>query len=350
MSVNNPAAANGLSMDLRSLDRLKGTSGTNPRAAVRETAKQLESLFMGELMKSMRASTMSSGMFENSGSEMATGMLDTQFSGQMSGRPGGLADAIAKQLERQMGLKPETADKPGATGGTTASASTLSRATSANSFKGLGQLGDLGNLDSSQFPGGNGADLSEIMRRAQSLDRGNARTGQANATRSTDTTDAKRLSNSEQFIRKHHDAAKAAEAASGIPSGHILGQAALESGWGKHEIKMKDGTSSHNLFGIKATSDWKGKVAEVTTTEYMGGVARKVTAKFRAYDSYADAFKDHARLLTQSPRYSQTVAKADTAQGYAQGLQKAGYATDPAYANKLTQVINTALRVQRSMA
>jgi peptidoglycan hydrolase FlgJ len=348
MSVNNPAATNGLTMDLRSLDRLKGTSGTNPRAAVRETAKQLESLFMGELMKSMRASTMSSGMFENSGSEMATGMLDTQFAGQMSGRPGGLADAIAKQLERQMGIKPETADKSGATGGTTASASTLSRVASANSFKGLGQLGELGDLDAAQFPGGNGADLDEILRRAQSLDRGSARTN--TASNATATSDGKRLSNSEQFIRKHHEAAKAAEAASGIPSGHILGQAALESGWGKHEIKMKDGSSSHNLFGIKATSDWKGKVAEVTTTEYIGGVARKVTAKFRAYDSYADAFKDHARLLTQSPRYSQTVAKADTAQGYAQGLQKAGYATDPAYANKLTQVINTALRVQRSMA
>ncbi len=348
MSVNNPAATNGLTMDLRSLDRLKGTSGTNPRAAVRETAKQLESLFMGELMKSMRASTMSSGMFENSGSEMATGMLDTQFAGQMSGRPGGLADAIAKQLERQMGIKPETADKSGATGGTTASASTLSRVASANSFKGLGQLGELGDLDAAQFPGGNGADLDEILRRAQSLERGSARTN--TASNATATSDGKRLSNSEQFIRKHHEAAKAAEAASGIPSGHILGQAALESGCGKHEIKMKDGSSSHNLFGIKATSDWKGKVAEVTTTEYIGGVARKVTAKFRAYDSYADAFKDHARLLTQSPRYSQTVAKADTAQGYAQGLQKAGYATDPAYANKLTQVINTALRVQRSMA
>ena len=348
MSVNNPSASNGLTMDLRSLDRLKGTSGTNPRAAVRETAKQLESLFMGELMKSMRASTMSSGMFDNSGSEMATGMLDTQFAGQMSGRPGGLADAIAKQLERQMGIKPESADKSGATGGTPASASTLSRVASTNSFRGLGQLGELGDLDAAQFPGGNGADLDEILRRAQSLDRGSARTN--TASNATTTSDGKRLSNSEQFIRKHHEAAKAAEAASGIPSGHILGQAALESGWGKHEIKMKDGSSSHNLFGIKATANWTGKVAEVTTTEYIGGVARKVTAKFRAYDSYADAFKDHARLLTQSPRYSQTVAKADTAQGYAQGLQKAGYATDPAYANKLTQVINTALRVQRSMA
>jgi len=237
MSVNNPSATNGLTMDLRSLDRLKGTSGTNPRAAVRETAKQLESLFMGELMKSMRASTMSSGMFDNSGTEMATSMLDTQFSGQMSGRPGGLADAITKQLERQMGIKPETAGKGDAASDT--------------SFKRLGKLGalgDLGDIDASQFPGGNGTDLEEVLRRAQSLERGNASTKQA----STPTTvDGKRLSNSEQFILKHKDAAKAAEAASGIPSGHILGQAALESGWGKHEIKMKDGTCHHSPVGSR---------------------------------------------------------------------------------------------------
>ncbi len=362
MSVNNPAATNGLTMDLRSLDRLKGTSGTNPRAAVRESAKQLESLFMGELMKSMRASTMSSGMFDNSGTEMATSMLDTQFAGQMSGRPGGLADAIARQLERQMGIKPESAGK--GDGANAVNAANVAKARALNgssasegSFKRLGQIGDLGDLDADTFPSGNGAaDLTDIMRRAQSLIQGNsAANNTANSTanstaNATETADGKRLNSSEQFIRKHLDAAKAAEAASGIPSGHILGQAALESGWGKHEIKMKDGSSSHNLFGIKATSDWQGKVAEVTTTEYIGGVARKVTAKFRAYDSYEDAFKDHARLLTQSPRYSQTVAKADTARGYAQGLQKAGYATDPAYANKLTQVINTALRVQRSLA
>jgi flagellar protein FlgJ len=149
-------------------------------------------------------------------------------------------------------------------------------------------------------------------------------------------------------VLKHQEAAKAAEAATGIPANNILGQAALESGWGKHEIKMKDGSSSHNLFGIKATSNWTGKVAEVTTTEYIGGVARKVTAKFRAYDSYEEAFKDHAKLLSQSPRYSATVAKADTAHEYARGLQKAGYATDPAYADKLTRVINTTLRLQRT--
>ncbi len=120
--------------------------------------------------------------------------------------------------------------------------------------------------------------------------------------------------------------------------------------WGKREIRANDGSNSHNLFGIKATACWKGKVAEVTTTEYIGGVARKVTAKFRAYDSYEEAFKDHARLLSQSPRYSQAMAQTDSVRGYAQGLQRGGYATDPAYADKLTQVINTALRLQQRSA
>jgi flagellar protein FlgJ len=303
------AASRGLTMDVRSLERLKATSGTDPKAAIRETARQLESLFMNELMKSMRASTMSTGMLDNAGTEMGTSMLDTQMAGQMVGRPGGLGDVIARQLERQMGIK---ANEPG------------------HPLNGV--LGDTRG----------GLNVEMPLRRMP----GQAASG---AVRPTDG-DGKRLSSSERFIQKHHAAAKAAEAATGIPSAHILGQAALESGWGKHEIKMKDGSPSHNLFGIKATANWTGKVAEVTTTEYIGGVARKVTAKFRAYDSYEDAFKDHARLLTNSPRYSQTAAQADTARGYAMGLQKGGYATDPAYADKLTQVINTALRVQRGLA
>jgi flagellar protein FlgJ len=161
--------------------------------------------------------------------------------------------------------------------------------------------------------------------------------------------DNRKLSASERFVQQHTEAAKAASESSGIPAAHILGQAALESGWGKRAIKNADGSNSHNLFGIKATSSWTGKVAEVTTTEYIGGVARKVTAKFRSYDSYEDSFKDHARLLTQSQRYKSTVAQADTARGYASGLQKAGYATDPAYADKLTSVINTTLRLQRTV-
>lgn len=306
-----PGANAGLTMDVRSLERLKSSSSASPKAAIRETAKQLESLFMQELMKSMRASTMSTGMLDNQATEMGTSMLDTQFAAQMTGRPGGLSDLIVKQLERQMGVQ------TGAQGDTTAEP-TLK--------------------------------MSPTLRQAMDRQAAANAAAAAPAASAGAPANGKRLSASEQFILKHQAAAQEAQASTGMAASHILGQAALESGWGKHEIRMKDGTPSHNLFGIKATASWKGKVAEVTTTEYIGGVAHKVTAKFRAYDSYADAFKDHARLLSQSPRYSQTVAQADTASSFAKGLQKAGYATDPAYADKLTQVINTALRVQRSVA
>jgi flagellar protein FlgJ len=133
--------------------------------------------------------------------------------------------------------------------------------------------------------------------------------------------------------------AKQAEQSTGIPYSFILAQAAIESGWGKREITKADGSSSHNLFGIKAGSDWQGDVAEVTTTEYIEGVPRKVVARFRAYDSHEQAFQDYANFLKNNPRYSQVLINGQTAQGFAYGLQNAGYATDPAYATKLLKVI-----------
>ena len=132
--------------------------------------------------------------------------------------------------------------------------------------------------------------------------------------------------------------------ATGIPARFVLGQAALESGWGRRELRAADGTPSHNLFGIKAGGNWRGRVVEATTTEYVNGVARKTVEQFRAYDSYADAFRDYANLLRSSPRYADLLTQAargiDEA-GFAQGLQKAGYATDPGYADKLSRTIKS---------
>ncbi|MEY4767123.1 MAG: glucosaminidase [Pseudomonadota bacterium] len=314
----------GLSMDLHSLDRLKSSAAGQPQGQVREVAKQLEGLFMQELVKSMRATTMDSGMLDNQATEMGTSMLDSQLASQLTGLPGGLSDVIARQLERQLGGSPQPASP----------------------LQGLGDL-RVGDLPDSAALASTGAAPTAT---AASPTPSRAATRAAAAVSRADSQADRQLNPSQRFVAKHQAAAQAAERATGIPASNILGQAALESGWGKHEIRMKDGSPSHNLFGIKATSDWKGKVAEVTTTEYVGGVPHRVTAKFRAYSSYEEGFQDHARLLSKSPRYSQTVAQADTASGYAKGLQKAGYATDPEYANKLTRVINTTLRLQRSVA
>ncbi|MBY0410801.1 MAG: glucosaminidase domain-containing protein, partial [Burkholderiaceae bacterium] len=135
---------------------------------------------------------------------------------------------------------------------------------------------------------------------------------------------------------------------SGIPASFMLGQAGHETGWGKSEIRAKDGSNSFNLFGIKAGKGWTGKVAEITTTEYVNGAPQKTTAKFRAYDSYEDSFRDYARLINESPRYEKAREKVGSAVAYASELQKAGYATDPEYAKKLSGAIDSVLRAQRA--
>ena len=284
-------AGNSLSSDTRSIEALRAAAARDPKSSIREASRQFEALFMQEVMKSMRASTMSSGLMENSATQLGTEMLDTQYAGKLTGLPGGLSEAIARQLQRQMGIKD---DKSAATGADAKSVEPLPALAKKN-----------------------------VAPHVQS------------------------------FIQQHDAAAKAAEAATGIPASFMIAQAAHESGWGKREIRMKDGSSSHNIFGIKATDSWKGPVAEVQTTEYIDGKAQKVTAKFRAYASYEEAFKDYAQLLGSNARYADVVAKAQKgggAQTFAMGLQKAGYATDPEYASKLAKVINTTVRVQRALA
>jgi flagellar protein FlgJ len=286
---------NGLATDTRSLDALKARAAADPKGAVREAAKQFESLFMNELVKSMRATTLAAGSADgSSGSAMGTDMLDSQYATQLSGKPGGLSDAIMKQLERQMGLSPGPIPSTGSANNTPAPLSATPVATR------IPQTGAAG------------------------------------------------------FVQQHSEAARQAESATGIPATFMVSQAALETGWGRKEIRNVDGTPSFNLFGIKAGANWKGPTADVTTTEYVGGKAQKVVARFRAYGSYAESFTDYAKLMKDSPRYQSVVARAQTgssrAAGFAQGLQRAGYATDPTYADKLTRVINTTLRLQRSLA
>lgn len=150
------------------------------------------------------------------------------------------------------------------------------------------------------------------------------------------------------FVQQHGAAAQEVQRSSGLPASYLLGQAGHESGWGRREILMKDGSPSHNLFGIKANADWKGKVAEVTTTEYVDGQPHKTVARFRAYDSHAESFRDFAQLIGNSPRYAQARQQTGSVQGWAEGLQDAGYATDPDYAAKLSRAINTTLRLQRA--
>ena len=143
----------------------------------------------------------------------------------------------------------------------------------------------------------------------------------------------------ESFVQRLLPHAQAASAESGIPAHFMVGQAALETGWGRAEIRGADGQNSYNLFGIKAGGNWKGRTVDIVTTEYVNGQPQKQVDTFRAYDSYADSFRDYANMLRGNARYQNAVAAGQSAAGFAQGLQQAGYATDPNYAQKLMSVI-----------
>ncbi|MEI7447682.1 MAG: flagellar assembly peptidoglycan hydrolase FlgJ, partial [Burkholderiales bacterium] len=149
------------------------------------------------------------------------------------------------------------------------------------------------------------------------------------------------------FVDRMWGAAEQAERATGVPAGFIVGQAALESGWGRQEIRHADGRPAHNLFGIKAGAGWKGATVDATTTEWVDGRPVKSVERFRAYGSYEEAFGDWARLMAQNPRYAAVLQAGGSIEGFARNLQKAGYATDPDYASKLTRTITQALGARR---
>ncbi|PKO89293.1 MAG: flagellar assembly peptidoglycan hydrolase FlgJ [Betaproteobacteria bacterium HGW-Betaproteobacteria-12] len=130
-----------------------------------------------------------------------------------------------------------------------------------------------------------------------------------------------------------------ASRSTGIPPQFLVAQSALESGWGRNELRHADGSSSHNLFGIKAGKNWSGATVEAATTEYVNGQPQQVVERFRAYASYEESFRDYAVLLRDSSRYSSVIGSQDGTE-FARRLQQAGYATDPMYADKLARIIN----------
>ncbi|MEK7344647.1 MAG: flagellar assembly peptidoglycan hydrolase FlgJ [Pseudomonadota bacterium] len=171
----------------------------------------------------------------------------------------------------------------------------------------------------------------------------------ASASRSATAAGSPASAGPQAFLAQHAQAARQAQASSGIPATFMVAQAALETGWGKHEIRFDDGRTSHNLFGIRASANWKGPVAEIWTTEYVNGSPQRVRGQFRAYGSYEESFNDYARLISQNPRYANAMRNLGDPQAFAASLQQAGYATAPNYANVLSSVIQTAQRLQDSM-
>ncbi|GGY19384.1 flagellar assembly peptidoglycan hydrolase FlgJ [Massilia dura] len=311
-----------LALDSKGLSELRQGAKAGSPEALKGAATQFEAMFVNMMLKSMRDATPQEGLLDNSQTKMFTTMLDQQTSQNIAKKGVGLADVLVRQLSKTAGLS-GMAGEPGVQGG-------VQGAVPEGGF--TKSMLDAAKLQRSIDAAGGG--MAKVA---------NAADAAGTATASTVAASTSRHAHVRTFADKLSGHAEEASRATGIPAKFMLGQAALESGWGKREIKAADGTTSHNLFGIKAGADWKGKTVDVATTEYVNGRAQRKIERFRAYDSYADSFKDYARLITNNPRYEKVLASAGDAAAFARNLQKAGYATDPNYATKLAAVINKTL-------
>ncbi|SFG57604.1 flagellar protein FlgJ [Duganella sp. CF458] len=295
-----------LAIDTKGMSELRQSARAGSPEALKTAATQFEAMFVNMMMKSMRDATPQDGLMDNQQTKMFTSMLDQQTSQDIAKKGLGLADVLVRQLSKSLPQDGVPTD-PG-----------MARA------------------------------LMEQARLQRSIEAsgGAAAVAKANThTHASTAAAADKPAHVRSFQEKLSSHAEEASRASGIPAKFMLGQAALETGWGRREIKGRDGSNSHNLFGIKAGPDWKGRVVETATTEYVNCQPQTRVEKFRAYDSYADSFKDYARLLSSNPRYEKALAAAGStdAAGFARNLQRAGYATDPNYATKLAGIIQRTL-------
>jgi flagellar protein FlgJ len=294
--------ASRFALDVQSVNQLKLDARQASPESLRAAAQQFESVFLNMLMKSMRETTSQDGMFDSEQTRLYTSMLDQQLTQKLASRGIGLAEVMVRQLSMAMKQPAEPAtDAP--TG-----------------------------LPLKAAPAGLLLDPTPGL----PLHAPNATPA---APGPVAPARAELPPHVESFVQRMLPHAEAASAATGIPARFMLGQAALETGWGRAEMRGDDGRNAFNLFGIKAGSGWKGRTVDVVTTEYVDGKAQKQVETFRAYDSYADSFRDYARLLRNNARYQNVIAQGRDAAGFANGLQQAGYATDPAYARKLQGAI-----------
>jgi len=274
----------GIATDFTQFSELRYDADRNDPAALREVAGQFEALFLQTMLKSMRDASPEDPLFGDSESlEMYEGMLDQQLAMEMaSGRGIGLADVLV----RQIGGSDAVADRPA-------------------SFR-------------PEVYAGPGAPVRRSHAAAPEL--------------------APRWESPESFARDlwpHVE--RVAKQLNVAPEG-VLAQAALETGWGQHVPVDASGRSSLNLFGIKAGQSWDGDSVQKRTIEFEGGVARQETARFRAYRDVGESVADYLNLLADNPRYAAVVDHGDNVAGFASALQESGYATDPAYADKISRV------------
>jgi len=321
---------------------LHGGSAQSDPERIADAARQLETQFAKLLISSMRSTTMGDSMFPGS-SEHFRDMYDQQLAESLArGKGLGLQDMIRKQLGGETATTPKTALEQYEQASRMFPMDGYQRLPGAS---GRAQLADPASLPLRRDAPQKALPMPALRTTVQRADATPPAVTNAPETASStpaaapcDGTPAAnpRPGTPEAFVAEIWPHAQRAAAELGVCPKVLVAQAALETGWGRHTIRGKSG-EAHNLFGIKASGSWQGQAVTNSTREFVGGVEVRENAAFRAYRSIADSFSDYVSLLKNTPRYAAAIGQ-QTSRAFASALQRAGYATDPQYAAKLTAI------------
>jgi len=284
--------------DVQSMTQLRQQARDDPNATLKIVAKHFESLYMNMMLKSMRAASFGDPNFDSNSSSMYRDMYDSQISLHLSNEGGfGLADMLVKQLQNGIpGLSKETQSE---------------------------------------------ASETEISVRAEKSD-GSVNKNKAlrfnPSIRIKPQADQSSFNSKQDFVHILMPLAEQAAEELDVAPQVLIAQAALETGWGKHMQRLPNGQSSYNLFNIKADQRWDGPKVNLNALEYKDGIAEKSKSSFRVYGSLKESFEDYVRFIKSNPRYEMALEKANNPEAYTYELQKAGYATDPRYAEKINNI------------
>ncbi|WBE24862.1 flagellar assembly peptidoglycan hydrolase FlgJ [Denitrificimonas caeni] len=354
-------ADSGAYTDLNRLHQLKVGEGRDSEANIRKVAQEFESLFLSEMMKAMRAAgdVLADDNFMNSNeSKTYRDMYDQQLSLTLSqGKGMGMADVLTRQLSQAP--KPSTANpftqeivSPAAAPATQAvpakvnvaldrqrdDTALLNQRRLALPVTAAGRaLAGLGTAAQGSFANNLGQQSAREAQNFQVAKSYPAAEKNTLATANAVDINRKQFASPEEFVATMLPMAEQAAKKLGVDPRYLVAQAALETGWGKSIIRGSEGGSSHNLFGIKAHG-WGGGSTQVTTSEYVQGVKVKEKADFRSYASFEQSFNDYVDFLQSNGRYRQALQATANPERFVSELQQAGYATDPQYARKISQI------------
>lgn len=333
MTVNTHIAQTAIDFQGLAELRRSASNENKDQETLRQVAGQFESLFVNMMLKSMRQAKLADGLFDTSQSDMYRDMADQQLAMDLSSKGGlGLQEMIMRQLGGDQVGQFITSKTPEPYSIDTVSNRPALQAINTPESYSMDTINKRPTLQAIKTP----ERLQEVLDAAPVSSKSLVK--QAEIT----------FDSPDSFVQQLWPMAKQAADKIGVNPEVILSQAALETGWGKHVINHRDGQSSHNLFNIKADKRWDGDSAAIGTVEYRGGVAVKEQARFRSYDSYQQSFDDYVNFLQTQPRYRQALQHTENPERFVEELHKAGYATDPAYAEKVKRIMHGSTLAQIS--